>query len=50
MQKIHNLVKPQNGRNHVSEDIKFQKFPGENVPGPPTWGLPLAAPLHQTPL
>ena len=37
MQKVHNQVKqltlPQNGGNRVSEDLKFQNFPGEDAPG-----------------
>ena len=28
----------QNGRNHVSKDLKFQNFPGEDAPEPPYWG------------
>ena len=41
MQEIHNQVKPQNGGNRVSQDLKFQNFPGKNAP--------LAAPFHWTP-
>ena len=26
---------PQNGGNRVCEDLKFQNYPGEDVPGPP---------------
>ena len=40
-------MKPQNGRNRNSKDLKFKKFPGENVPDPPTGGS--AAPFHRTP-
>ena len=29
------LILPQNGRNRVSKDLKFKKFPGENTPGLP---------------
>ena len=32
---------PQNGGNRVSEDLKFQNYPGEDVPGPPFIEPPL---------
>ena len=41
---------PQNGGNRVCEDLKFQNYPGEDVPAPPplSKGLPSAAPFHRT--
>ena len=35
---------PQNGGNRVSEDLKFQNFPGEDAPGPPYREAPLFKP------
>jgi len=53
MQKVHNQIKqltlPQNGGNRVSEDLKFQNFPGEDAPGPPTGAPPSADAFHRTP-
>ena len=34
---------PQNGKNHVSDDLKFQIFKGEDAPGTPLQG---ASPFH----
>ena len=53
MQKVHNQVKqltlPQNGGNCVSEDLKFQNFPGKDANGPPTGAPPSADAFHRTP-
>ena len=49
MQKVHNQVKqltlPQNGGNRVSEDLKFQNFPG-----PPYWDTTFSGRLSSSPL
>ena len=38
---------PQNVGNHVSEDLKFKKFPEENAPGPPDHRTPFTKNLNQ---
>ena len=44
------LTLSQNGGNHVSEDLKFKNFPGEDAPSdPPTAVPPSPAPFLQTP-
>lgn len=40
---------PQNGRNRVSEDLKFQNSLGEDAPGPTYRGAAFGAPFVRTP-
>ena len=41
MRYLNMLTLPQNGGSRISKDLKFQKFPREDAPGPPTGGPPL---------
>jgi len=41
---------PQNGGNHVSEDLKFKNFPGEDAPPTPLLGQRLQLPHFVKPL
>ena len=38
MQEIHNQAKPHNGKNRISEDLKFQNFLGKDTSRPPFRG------------